>query len=105
MGQKGTNSVFVITHKEIDIVKAAGHTWTYARIIVDYQPQKEDPNRIRIAVRETSSHIQATHQLELPISPRQNCYGTVSSAWKEHDICASILRTSTSWQPWIIMNT
>ena len=29
-GKKGTNSVFVMTHKEIDIVKAAGHTWTYA---------------------------------------------------------------------------
>jgi hypothetical protein len=49
-GQKGTNSVFVMTHKEIDIAKAAGHKWTYARIVVDYQPQKEDLNQIRIAV-------------------------------------------------------
>jgi len=48
--QKGTNSVFVTTHKEIDIVKAADHTWTYARIVVDHRPQKEDPNQIRIAV-------------------------------------------------------
>ena len=48
--QKGTNSVFVMTHTEIDIAKAAGHKWTYARVIVDYQPQKEDPNRIRIVV-------------------------------------------------------
>jgi len=43
-GQKGTNSVFVMTHTEIDIAKAAGHTWTYARVVVDYRPQKEDPN-------------------------------------------------------------
>jgi hypothetical protein len=49
-GQKGTNSVFVMTHNDIDIAKAAGHKWTYARILVDYRPQKEDPNRIRIAV-------------------------------------------------------
>jgi hypothetical protein len=49
-GQKGTNSVFVMTHKEIDIAKAAGHKWTYSRVVVDYRPQKEDPNRIRIAV-------------------------------------------------------
>jgi hypothetical protein len=49
-GQKGTNSVFVMTHKEIDIAKAAGHTWTYVRVAVDYRPQKEDPNRIKIAV-------------------------------------------------------
>ena len=33
-GQKGMNSVLIMTHKEIDIVKAAGHTWTYARIVV-----------------------------------------------------------------------
>ncbi len=49
-GQKGMNSVFVMTHKEIDIAKAAGTKWTYARVVVDYRPQKEDPNRIRIAV-------------------------------------------------------
>jgi hypothetical protein len=29
-GQKGTNSVFVMTHKEIEIAKEAGHKWTYA---------------------------------------------------------------------------
>ena len=39
-GQKGTNSVFVMTHKEIDIAKAAGHKWTYARVMVDHRPQK-----------------------------------------------------------------
>jgi len=49
-GQKGTKSVFVMTHKEIDIAKDAGHKWTYARIVVNYRPQKEDPNQIRIAV-------------------------------------------------------
>jgi hypothetical protein len=49
-GQKGTNSVFVMTWDEIDAAKAAGHTWTYMRIVVDYQPQKDDPNQIRIAV-------------------------------------------------------
>jgi hypothetical protein len=35
-GQKGTNSMFVMTHKEIDIAKAAGHKWTYARVVVDH---------------------------------------------------------------------
>ncbi len=49
-GQKGTNSVFVMTHNKIDIPKAAGNTWTYARIVVDYWPQKENPNWIKIAV-------------------------------------------------------
>jgi hypothetical protein len=49
-GQKGTNSIFVMTWDEIDAAKAVGHTWTYARVVVDYRPQKEDPNQIRIAV-------------------------------------------------------
>ena len=35
-GPKGTNSVFVMTHKEINIAMAAGHKWTYARIVVDH---------------------------------------------------------------------
>jgi hypothetical protein len=43
-GQKGMNSVFVMTHKDIDIAKAAGHTWTYARIVVNHRLQKDDPN-------------------------------------------------------------
>jgi hypothetical protein len=49
-GQKGTNSVFVMTHNKIDIARKAGHKWTNAWIVVNYQPQKEDPNRICIAV-------------------------------------------------------
>ena len=43
-GQKGMNSVFVMTHKEIDIAIAAGHKWTYARIVVDHRPPKDNPN-------------------------------------------------------------
>ena len=49
-GQAGTNSVFVVTHGEINIAMKVGHKWTYVRAVVDYRPQKEDPNRIRIAV-------------------------------------------------------
>ncbi len=50
MGQKGTCSVFVITWKEIDAAKAAGAEWTYTRIVVNFWPQKDDPNQICIAV-------------------------------------------------------
>ena len=49
-GQRGTNSVFVMAHTEIDITMVAGHKWTYTRIVVDHRPPKEDPNQIRIAV-------------------------------------------------------
>jgi hypothetical protein len=49
-GQKGTNSIFVMEHDEITTAKKDGKQFTYARIVVDYRPQKEDPNQIRITV-------------------------------------------------------
>ena len=49
-GQEGTNSVFIMTHREIDIAMKAGHKWTYERVVVDYRPQKEDPNWIQVTV-------------------------------------------------------
>jgi hypothetical protein len=45
-GQKGTNSIFVMTHEEIAMAKKEGKTWTYVRTVIDYRPQKEDPNRV-----------------------------------------------------------
>jgi hypothetical protein len=69
-GQKETNSVFAMTQKEIDIARATCHKWTYVQIVVEYQPQKEDPNRIRIALGGNLITIKATCQRERPISPR-----------------------------------
>jgi hypothetical protein len=46
-GQKGTNSIFVMTHKEIGPIPKS-QTVTSARIIVDFCPQKADPHHIRI---------------------------------------------------------
>jgi hypothetical protein len=43
MGQQGTNSIFVMTHTEILLIPA-NHTITYARVIVDFCPQKLDPH-------------------------------------------------------------
>ena len=46
-GEKGTNSIFVMTHEEIlNIPK--DRVVTYARIVVDFRPQKKDPNRVRL---------------------------------------------------------
>ena len=44
---KGTNSLFVIDHNKKRQIPA-NHTVTYANIVVDYCPQKKDPNRVRI---------------------------------------------------------
>jgi hypothetical protein len=44
-GQKGTNSIFVMTHIEIPLIPR-GQTVTYARVVVKYHPQKADPHCI-----------------------------------------------------------
>jgi hypothetical protein len=46
-GEKGTNALHVMSHDEIANIPA-DRTVTYARIVVDYRPQKDDPNRVRI---------------------------------------------------------
>ncbi len=44
-GQKGTNSIFVMTHNEISCIPK-GQTITYAPVVVDFFPQKLDPHCI-----------------------------------------------------------
>jgi hypothetical protein len=46
-GQKGTNSIFVVTHDEIKRIPP-DHMVTYACVVVDFHPQKTDPHQIRI---------------------------------------------------------
>jgi hypothetical protein len=46
---KGTDTVFYLSHEEIENIPK-DRTVTYARIVVDYRPQKQDPNRVRITV-------------------------------------------------------
>ena len=46
-GKKGTNSIFVMTHQEIANIPK-NRVITYARVVVDFWPQKEDPHHVRI---------------------------------------------------------
>jgi hypothetical protein len=46
---EGTNTIFFMTIDEIKQI-SKDRTVTYARIVVDYRPQKDDPNRVRITV-------------------------------------------------------
>ena len=39
----GTDSIFVLTHDEIKKI-SRDRTITYARVVVDFRPQKPDPN-------------------------------------------------------------
>ena len=47
-GQKGTNAMFVMNHNDIDIAHRNKKSFTYGNPIVNYRPQKEDPNWICI---------------------------------------------------------
>ena len=44
---KETNTIEFMSHEEIARIPK-GKVVTYARIVVDFCPQKEDPNRVRI---------------------------------------------------------
>eukprot|EP00804_Cyclotella_cryptica_P011724 CCRYP_011330-RA/>CCRYP_011330-RA protein AED:0.54 eAED:0.38 QI:0/0/0/0.5/0/0/2/0/273 len=46
---KGTDTVFFLSQHEIKQIPK-DRTVTYAHIVVDYRPQKDDPNRVRITV-------------------------------------------------------
>ena len=47
-GQKGTNAMFIMNHNNIKNILKAGNKFNYANLVVDFFPQKKDPNRIRI---------------------------------------------------------
>jgi hypothetical protein len=49
MGQKGTNAMFVMSPSDIPLIPK-DRIITYARVVVNHRPQKEDPNCIRITV-------------------------------------------------------
>ncbi len=46
-GQKGTNLIFMMMHAEIKNI-LRNQTVTYARVVVNFRPQKANPHRIRI---------------------------------------------------------
>ncbi len=47
-GLKGTNAMFVMTHKEIAHAYCEKNLFIFVNPVVGYQPQKDDPNQIRI---------------------------------------------------------
>ncbi len=47
-GPKGANATFVIMYDEIKHMLQQNKKFTYGNPVVDYRPQKEDPNRIQI---------------------------------------------------------
>lgn len=46
-GKEGMNAIFILPHVQIAAIPKS-KAITYTRIIVDFRPQKEDPNRVRM---------------------------------------------------------
>ncbi len=46
-GTPFTNTIYVLSHDEICNIPT-DRTVTYVRVVVDYRPQKADPNRVRL---------------------------------------------------------
>jgi hypothetical protein len=104
-GQKGTNSVLIMTHKEIDVAMTVGHKWTYACIVVDYQSQKADPNQICITVsRNLITYRGDTHTCTADLIISKLLWNSILSTDRAQYICALISKISISRRPWIITN-
>ena len=93
-GTKGTNCIHVMTHAEISNIPL-DRVVTYARIVVDYRPQKEDPNRVRITAGGNLIKYQGNLLREPQISPLRNFFGTVPSVLMAHATPALMWETST----------
>ena len=48
-GTRGTDTIFFMNHQEISRIPK-DRTVTYLKVVVDYRPQQQDPNRVRITV-------------------------------------------------------
>ncbi len=71
-GQKGTNAIFVMTHADIPLIPA-DRTITYARVVVDFRPQKADPHRIRITAEETVNFKRSKFFVAKSDMPKDMC--------------------------------
>ena len=104
-GQKGTNAMFVMTKPEITSALERGTKFTYANPVVDYRPQKEHPNRIRI----TAGGNLIDYESELSvrtadINTTKLHWNSVVSTDKAKYMCLDI-KKFTSAQRWSIMST
>jgi hypothetical protein len=86
-GAKGTNALFVMKPEEVDHMPAA-RIATYANIVIDYQPQKDDLYHICITADGNLINYPGELMMAQQISRHQNSIGTASSAHNEQNTCA-----------------
>ncbi len=78
---KGTNTIFFLSHTEIRLIPA-DRIVTYARIVIDHRPQKDDPHQVRITVGGNliNYSFELTTRTTDMVSPKS--FGTAPSAPK-----------------------
>ena len=91
-GEKGTHSIFVISHDEIRSIPQ-DRVVTYASIIIYYCLQKDNPNRVHITAGGNliKYHGKLTTQTA-NLTTSKVFYGTVFSAQKMLDLWGLISR-------------
>jgi hypothetical protein len=94
MGAKGMNAMFVMKPEEIDHMPAA-RLATYANIIVNYRPQKDNPYQIHITAGGNLINYPGELTTHTQVSRHPNFIGTASLARNKQNTCASTLRTFT----------
>jgi hypothetical protein len=90
-GQKRANSMFVMNHNKIMKAYAEKQKFTYAKIVVDYCPQKEDPHRIPIMAGGNLNQYKgdiSTHIADLTTS--KLLWNIVLSTWDAKYMCLDI---------------
>ena len=66
---KDTDILFLLTHQYI-IEIPTGRVVTYVRLVVDYGPQKEDPNRVRLTPRRRHYTYSRFNNIQNPVEQR-----------------------------------
>ena len=101
---QSTNTLFYLSHA--DICKfPQDRTVAYARIVIDHQPQKEDPNRVRITVGGNLIDYPFKLTMRTADMVSSKSYGIVSLAPRTPALLALISKTCTSKHHSIGMST
>jgi hypothetical protein len=102
-GQKGTNLIFVMMHEEIKNIPR-NQTVTYARVVVDFCPQKADPHNIRItADNNLINYPRESSTRTADLTTSKLMWNSVLSTEGARYMCLDI-KTSTSPLPWIVVS-
>jgi hypothetical protein len=87
-GTKGTDAIFVMEPRDVPNIPK-DQPPTYAKVVVAYRPQKDDPYRIRITAGGNKIYYPGELTTRTADMTMANSTGTASSAHRGQNICAS----------------